>query len=125
MNPVTAQELQERLKKEKDVTVCGMTFRIRRAPLLLLADENEDLWSLARQGHEVISGRIKDLVASPSLPRMKRVLMAGVAEPRLSWQHEENAVCVDLVLADHSLASGLFVEIINFSLSDPDAPVEG
>lgn len=124
MEPVSVEELKNKLKKEKTVRVCDMNFRIRRAPLLLLADENEDLWSLARQGHEVLTGRIKDLIANPTLPRMKRVLLAGVVDPRLSWQHEEGAVCVDLVLADYPLSSGLFIEIINFSLTLPDSPAE-
>lgn len=118
MESITVKELTERLKQEKTVEVNGMIFRIRKAPLLLLADENEDLWSLARQGHDVLSGRIKDMITSPSLPRMSRVLVAGVAEPQLSLFQKEDAVLVDLVLADYNLASALFIEIINFSLTE-------
>ena len=125
MEPVSVKDLKERLKKEKSVVVCGACFLIRRAPLLLLADENEDLWSLARKDKDTLSGRIKDLVANPTLPRMKRILMAGVVQPKLAYQDEENAVCVDHVLAHHELAAGLFIEIVNFSLTPPDDIKEG
>src|SRR5262245_28601453 len=121
MTPVSVKDLKDRLKKEKSVFVCGMTFQIRRAPLLLLAEENEDLWTLARQDKEALSGRIKDMVANPTLPRMRRILLAGVASPRLADQEEEEAVCIDDVLAHHELSAGLFIEIINFSLEpSPD-----
>lgn len=121
MEPITAKELTERLKQEKTIEACGMTFRIRKAPLLLLADEKEDLWSLARQGHELLSGRIKDLIASPSLPRMSRILVAGVVEPRLSIFQKDDEVLVDLILANYRLSSELFIAIINFSL-EPTNP---
>jgi hypothetical protein len=124
VEPVSVEELKNRLKKEKTVRVCDLIFRIRRAPLLLLADENEDLWALARRDREALSGRIKDLIANPTLPRMKRILLAGAVEPRLAFQDEENAVCVDHVLADHEIAAGLFIEIINFSLTPPDSAAE-
>ena len=119
MDPITVEELKNKLKKEKTVQVCELIFRIRRAPLLLLADENEDLWALARRDREALSGRIKDLIANPTLPRMKRVLLSGVVSPRLAHQDEENAICVDHVLAHHELAAGLFIEVINFSLTPP------
>jgi hypothetical protein len=125
MEPVSVEELKNRLKKEKTVQVCDLIFRIRKAPLLLLADENEDLWALARQERETLSGRIKDLIANPTLPRMKRVLLSGVASPRLAYQDDENAVCVDHILAHHELAAGLFIEIINFSLESPETTKEG
>lgn len=121
MEPISVEELKNRLKKEKTVRVCDLIFRIRRAPLLLLADENEDLWALARQDREALSGRIKDLIANPTLPRMKRVLLAGVSSPHLASQDEENAVCVDHILAHHELAAGLFIEIVNFSLEPPES----
>src|SRR5687767_14998262 len=121
MDPISVEELKNRLRKEKTVQVCGLIFRICRAPLLLLADENEDLWALARRDREALSGRIKDLIANPTLPRMKRVLLSGVASPRLSFQDDENTVCVDHVLAHHELAAGLFIEIINFSLTPPES----
>lgn len=125
MEPITVEELRNKLKKERTAQVCGMIFRIRRAPLLLLSDENEDLWALARRDREALSGRIKDLIANPTLPRMKRVLLSGVVSPRLSHQDEGNAVCVDHILAHHELAAGLFIEIINFSFDPPDATKEG
>lgn len=125
MEPVSVEELKTKLKKEKTVQVCDLIFRIRRAPLLLLADENEDLWALARRDREALSGRIKDLIATPTLPRMKRVLLSGVASPRLAYQDDENAVCVDHILAHHELAAGLFIEIINFSLEPPETTKEG
>ena len=115
MEPISAQALREKLKKEKTVEVCGMVFLIRKAPLLLLADENDDLWELARQGREALSDKIKSLISSPTMPRMRRVLIAGVIQPRLSHEHEEDAVCVDLLLADYPLSAGLFIEIVNFS----------
>lgn len=121
MPPVSAKELKDRLKKEKSVLVCGMTFQIRRAPLLLLAEENEDLWTLARRDKEALSGRIKDLVANPTLPRMRRILIAGVSSPRLSDHDAEESVCIDDVLAHHELSANLFIEIVNFSLEqDPE-----
>ncbi|MCG3204869.1 MAG: hypothetical protein KCHDKBKB_01586 [Elusimicrobia bacterium] len=120
MEPVSVEELKNRLKKEKTVRVCDLIFRIRRAPLLLLADENEDLWALARQDRDALSGRIKDLIANPTLSRMKRVLLAGVSSPRLAFQDEEIAVCIDHILAHHELAAGLFIEIVNFSLEPPE-----
>ncbi len=125
MEPISVEELKNRLKKEKTVRVCDLIFRIRRAPLLLLADENEDLWALTRRDKEALSGRIKDMIANPTLPRMKRILLAGVVDPRLSYQDEENTVCVDHVLAHHELSAGLFIEIVNFSLTPPDDTKEG
>ncbi len=125
MEPITVEELKNRLKKERTVRVNDLIFRIRRAPILLLADENEDLWALARQDKEALSGRIKDLIANPTLPRMKRVLLAGVASPRLAFQDDENTVCVDHILAHHELAAGLFIEIVNFSLEPPEITKEG
>ncbi|MCG3206060.1 MAG: hypothetical protein KCHDKBKB_02786 [Elusimicrobia bacterium] len=125
MEPITVEELKNRLKKEKTVRVGDLIFRIRRAPLLLLADENEDLWALARRDKDALSGRIKDLIANPTLPRMKRVLLSGVVSPKLAHQDDENTVCVDHVLAHHELAAGLFIEIVNFSLEPPDVTKEG
>jgi hypothetical protein len=125
MEPITVEELKNRLKKERTVRVNDLIFRIRRAPILLLADENEDLWALARQDKEALSGRIKDLIANPTLPRMKRVLLSGVASPRLAFQDDENTVCVDHILAHHELAAGLFIEIVNFSLEPPEITKEG
>lgn len=119
MDPISVEELKNKLKKEKTVRVCDLIFRIRRAPLLLLADENEDLWALARQNGNALSGRIKDLIASPTLYRMKRVLFAGVVSPRLAYQDEPDAVCIDHLLAHHELAAGLFIEIVTFSLEAP------
>jgi hypothetical protein len=97
-----------------------MRFLIRRAPLLLLADESDDRWSLARRDQEALSGRIKDLIANPTLSRMKRVLLAGVVTPKLAFQDTEDAVCVDHLLANHELATTLFIEIVNFSLTPPN-----
>ncbi|MBI4063466.1 MAG: hypothetical protein HY401_04105 [Elusimicrobia bacterium] len=116
MEPITAQTLKERLKKEKTIEVGGIHFRIRKVPLLLLAEESDDLWGLARQGKDVLAGKIKDLIASPSLSRIRRVLLAGVAQPKLSVIHEEESVCVDLIMADSELSTGLFLAVVNFSL---------
>ena len=120
MEPISAQHLNEKLKKEKTFEICGMAFRIRKVPLLLLADETDDLWQTARESRDVLIEKIRSLISSPSLPRMKRVLTAGVIQPRLSFQYEEGTVCVDLVLADHQLSAGLFIEIVNFSLEAGD-----
>ena len=122
MEPISALDLNEKLKKEKTVEVCGMVFRIRKAPLLLLADETDNLWQTARHSREALVEKIKSLISSPSLPRMRRVLLSGVLQPRLSSQHENEAVCVDLLLADYKLAAGLFIEIVNFSLEAGDTP---
>ncbi len=121
MQPVTAQALEEKLKKESTVEVCGMPFRIRRAPLLLLADETDGLWQIARQSREQLVEKIKELISNPSLTRMRRVLLSGVVQPKLSPDNQEGAVCVDLVLADHELSAGLFISIVNFSLEAGEA----
>lgn len=120
METVSVKDFRERLKKEKLVHVSGMGFQIRRAPLLLLADENEDLWALARRDQDALTGRIKDLIANPTLPRMKRVLLSGVVSPRLGFEDSDDAVCVDHLLAHHEIAVSLFIEIVNFSLEPPD-----
>lgn len=120
MELASVQQLKDRLRKEKTVSVCGLGFQIRRAPLLLLADEHDDLWGLARRDKEVLSGRIKDLIANPTLPRMKRVLLSGVVSPKLALQDSDDAVCVDHLLAHHELATTLFIEIVNFSLTPPE-----
>jgi hypothetical protein len=121
MEPVTAQALEEKLKKETTVQVCGMAFRIKRAPLLLLADESTELWVIARESRERLVEKIKELIANPTLSRIQRVLMAGVIQPRLSLAPEEEAVCIDLILADHELSTGLFISIVNFSLEAGDS----
>lgn len=114
--PVSAKELVDRLKREKLVEVKGMAFAVRKVPLQLLLDEPGQLWELARAGQDTLAEKIKDLLKSPALPAMRRVLLAGVVEPRLAEAAAENAVAVDLVLAHHDLAAGLFIEIINLSL---------
>ena len=118
MEPVSVKDLKERLKKEKTIEICGMNFRIRQVPLLLLAEDSENLWAVARESRDVLTGRIKDMVASPTLPRMRRILLSGVIAPRLSIQDDEDTVNVDLILTNHELSAGLFIEIINFSF-DP------
>jgi len=115
METIPAKDLKERLKKEKTVPVCGMNFRIRQVPLLLLSDASDELWAAARESRESLTGRIKDMVANPTLPRMRRILLSGVVEPRLSQDDSGDSVSVDLVLTNHELSAGLFIEIINFS----------
>ena len=115
MEPVSVKELKERLKKEKTIEICGMNFRIRQVPLLLLAEESENLWAVARESRDVLTGRIKDMVANPTLSRMRRILLSGVIQPHLANQDDEDAVSVDLILTNHELSTGLFIEIINFS----------
>jgi len=116
MEPVAAKDLKERLKKERTVQVGDLAFRVRKVPLLLLADESDDLWELARQGKDVLSNKIKALVSSPNLSRLRRILLSGVIQPRLSATEEDEAVCVDMLLSDYQLSTSLFVEIVNFSL---------
>ena len=117
MEPVTASELRERLKKEQVIEVEGLAFRIRRAPLLFLGDETEDFWSLARQGQEAIAKRVSALIANPKLPQFRRILLYGVIEPRLGMDlGDKDAVPVDEVLADYPLAVGLYVAIIHLTL---------
>ncbi len=115
MEPVSVKDLKERLKKEKTIEICGMNFRIRQVPLLLLAEDTENLWSVARESRDVLTGRIKDMVANPTLSRMRRILLSGVIQPRLANQDDDDAVSVDLILTNHELSTGLFIEIINFS----------
>lgn len=116
MHTISANALREKLKKEKVVEINKMAFRIRKIPLLLLAEESDDLWELARQGQEVLTQKIKALLASPTLPRMHRILLKGVVQPRLTEIDAEEAVDVDLVLSDYQLSSSLYIHIINFSL---------
>ncbi len=116
MEPVTATALKEKLKKEKVVEVSRMVFRIRKIPLLLLAEESDDLWDLARQGQEILTQRIKALLASPTLARMRRILLKGVVEPSLTELDDKETVGVDLLLSDYQLSSSLYIHIVNFSL---------
>ncbi|HOX22202.1 MAG TPA: hypothetical protein PLL10_01960 [Elusimicrobiales bacterium] len=114
---ITATELKTRLNREKTVEVCGLMFRIRRVPLLFLGDENADFWSIARQGKEALAKRINELIANPKLPQFRRVLLYGVISPKICVGDEDKeAVPVDAVLSEYSLAVGLYVEIINFTL---------
>ncbi|MBI4396713.1 MAG: hypothetical protein HY548_06435 [Elusimicrobia bacterium] len=117
MQIVSAKELTEKLKKEKVVEVGGLAFRIQKVPLLLLTeDSQEDLWALARQGTEVLADRIKALATSPNLSTLRRVLLAGVLDPRFSPVEGENTVPIDFILADYVISTGLFIEILQFSL---------
>lgn len=116
MEPISSKELRDRLRKERTVAVSGMTFLIRRVPLLLLADESDGLWETARQGTDALIDKVKTLATNPSLGRLRRVLLAGVVQPRLSGQEDTEAVSVDLLLSDYALAVGLFIEIVRFSL---------
>ncbi|MFA5138329.1 MAG: hypothetical protein WC728_03770 [Elusimicrobiota bacterium] len=115
--PISAAELREWLKKERTVEVCGAAFKIRRVPLLFLGDESDDFWELSRQGKDALTQRINALIANPKLPQFRRVMLYGIVEPRLGvGEDEKDAVPVDQVLADYSLAVGLYVEIINLTL---------
>ncbi|MBI2069457.1 MAG: hypothetical protein HYT79_02565 [Elusimicrobia bacterium] len=114
--PTTAQALKERLNKVKTVEVNGLAFAIRKVSVLLLPEASEDIWNLARQGKDVLAEKIKGWIASPTLPRLRRVLLAGVISPRLSAMDEDGAMLIDLLLSDHELSSRLFLEIVNFSL---------
>lgn len=117
MEPMTAKDLRERLRKERTVEVCGSAFRVRRVPLLFLGDESDDFWSLARQGREPLSKRVSELMANPKLPQFRRILLYGVVAPRLGVaEDDKDAVPVDEVLAEYPLAVGLYVEIIKLTL---------
>ena len=115
--PISAGELRERLKREKTVEVKGMTFSVRKVSLLLLVDDPGQIWEWARAGQDVLSEKIKGLLQSPALPAMRRVLLAGVAQPQLSESTtDDEVVPVDLLLAHQDVAAALFIEIINLSL---------
>jgi hypothetical protein len=116
MDIVSAKELKEKLKREKTVQVCGLSFRIRRIPLLLLAEEHDDLWAIARQGQDVLDQKIKALISSPTLHRLRRTLSMGIVHPKVSAMEEDEVVCIDDLLTDYQLSVGLFTEIITFSL---------
>ena len=114
---ISAAELTTRLKKEKTVEVCGMAFRVRAVPLVLLGDGTDDFWTLARQGRDALSKRLAEIIANPKLPQLRRVLLHGLAAPRLcSEENSPDAVCVDAVLADYPLAVGLYVAVIRLTL---------
>jgi len=117
IQPVSASELKERLKREKTVEVCGIAFKIRRVPLLFLGDESADFWSMAREGKEALAKRMNELIANPKLPQFRRVLLYGVLSPKLGvGDGDSDAVPVDAILSEYPLAVGLYVEIINFTL---------
>ncbi|MBI4395956.1 MAG: hypothetical protein HY548_02600 [Elusimicrobia bacterium] len=117
MQIISAKELKERLKKQKVAEVGGIAFRIRKIPLLLVTEDSENLWDLARQGQEVLSQKLKALATNPSLSIMRRVILAGVVEPRFSLADDEpEAVPIDLLLSDSVISAGLFIEILQFSL---------
>ncbi|MHB1855394.1 MAG: hypothetical protein ACYCS2_10080 [Acidimicrobiales bacterium] len=114
---ISAAELKARLKKEKTVEVCGMAFRVRAVPLVLLGDDTDDFWSLARQGQAALSKRLSEIIANPRLPQLRRTLLHGVLSPRLcAEENAPDAVGVDAVLADYPLAVGLYVAVIRFTL---------
>jgi hypothetical protein len=124
MEPITARELNNRLRKEKSVEVCGMAFRIRCAPLMFLGDETDDFWAIARQGKEALSERIQELIANPKLPQFRRVLMNGIVSPKISvLECDGEFVTVDTLLSDYALSVGLYVEIVRFTLEQ--VPKEG
>lgn len=115
--PVSAKELKERLKREKLVEINDMAFAIKKVPLQLLLEDPSQLWEWARSGQEVVAEKIKGLLQSPALPAMRRVILAGVVEPRVAEAvGAEDCVPVDMILAHHDLSAGLFIEIINLSL---------
>lgn len=115
--PVSAKELKERLKREKLIEVKGMAFAIKKIPLQLLLEDPSQLWEWARSGQDAVAEKIKGLLQSPALPAMRRVILAGVVEPRIAEAAgPEDCVPVDMILAHHDLAAGLFIEIINLSL---------
>lgn len=117
MEIISADELKQRLKREKIVTVCGMNFRIKRVPLLFLEDEKNDFWALAREGKEALSKRIRELISNPKLPQFRRVLIYGIVEPKIGiGDGDNNAVPVDYLLSDYTLAVNIYLEIIKFTL---------
>jgi hypothetical protein len=118
LEPVSAGALKEKLKKEKVIEISKMAFRIRKVPLLLLAEESDDLWELARQGQEVLTQKIKTLLASPTLPRMRRILLKGLVAPQISEMEDDESVPVDLLLVDYHLSSSLYIAIVNLSLEN-------
>lgn len=124
MEPISGRELNNRLKKEKTVEVCGMPFRIRCAPLMFLGDETDDFWAIARQGKEALQERIQDLIKNPRLPQFRRVLMNGIISPKITaLEGDGDFVGIDTLLSDYALAVGLYVEIVKFTLEA--IPTEG
>lgn len=114
--PITAKELKTRIGKESLVEVSGFSFRIRKVPLLLLSEDANTLWDQARLGHDQLADIVKSLISHPTLPMLKRILFAGVVEPKFSDIDSEESVSIELVLAKHELSVGLFIEIVNLSL---------
>jgi hypothetical protein len=123
MEPITARALNNRLKKEKTVVLCGMPLRIRCAPLMFLGDETDDFWAIARQGKEAIQERIQELIENPRLPQFRRVIMNGLVEPKISaLDGDPDTVSVDTLLSDYALSVGLYVEIVKFTLESIPTP---
>jgi len=116
IEPLTAKELKNKIDKEKVVVVAGAGFRIRKVPLLLLTEDVNTLWDQARMGHEQLTNVVKSLISHPTLPMMRRILLAGTVQPKLTDEGSEDSVAVDLVLAYHEISVALFIEIVNLSL---------
>ena len=113
---ISAEELKEKLKKVKYIEAQGMGFTIRKVSLLLLLDEPRQIWDWARSGAEELSEKVKPHLSNPSLHAMRRIILAGLVEPRAVEIDEQDGVPVELILANPQLATELFVEIINLSL---------
>ena len=114
---ISAKELEEKLKREKTVEVKGMAFTIRKVSLLLLLEDQSQLWEWARAGQAVVTEHITEILQSPTLPAMRRVILAGAVEPRIvETGAAPDSVSIDLILSHYDLAAGLFCEIVNLSL---------
>mgnify|MGYP001562950773 FL=1 len=120
---ISAKELEEKLKREKTVEVKGMAFTIRKVSLLLLLEDQSQLWEWARAGQAVVTEHITEILQSPTLPAMRRVILAGAVEPRIvetgaapGEGRPPDSVSIDLILSHYDLAAGLFCEIVNLSL---------
>lgn len=115
-NPISAKELKEKIGRRKLVNIAGFNFLIQKVPLLLLSEDVNSLWDEARMGHEQLTQIVKSLISHPTLPMLKRMLLAGVAEPKFSDVESDDTVPIDLALSNHELSVGLFIEIVNLSL---------
>ena len=117
--PITPEELKSKLKKPKLVEVKGDHYLIRKVSLFLLFEDPEDLWDAARSSElNALNEKIASVMRNPTHESMKRVLIAGLQEPRLGTIETPGAFPVEDLMAHYEIALPLFGSIVNYSLED-------
>jgi hypothetical protein len=121
--PITPEELKAKLKQPKLVEVKGDHYLIHKVSLFLLFDQPEDLWEAARSKEATaLHEKISDAVKNPTHDAMKRVLLAGLEEPKLSLVEVPGFFSVEDLLAHYEIAFPLFGSIVSYSMEDKSMP---